>query len=312
MLKVEALQASYGQSQVLFDVGFEVNRGEMVTLLGRNGMGKTTTIRAIMGMTPPHGGNVTFEGRALRGLASFRIAKLGLGLVPEGRCMFPSLTVWENITATSAAGPTGKPRWTTEAIVELFPWIAERRNQMGGQLSGGEQQMLAIARALMTNPELLILDEATEGLAPIIRQEIWKVMAKLKASRPVDPDRRQELESPVAPRRSPLRAGARPRTLERRFQGPRFGIRRDPPLRRRLGGLDLASRTMVSFAQAAHSEKLPMGGYHATPCSLRDDAVCVRDRRSDRRRRQARQSHPAQRSDLASRHRDQAWHRPRA
>jgi branched-chain amino acid transport system ATP-binding protein len=181
MLKVEALQASYGQSQVLFDVGFEVNRGEMVTLLGRNGMGKTTTIRAIMGMTPPHGGAVTFDGKPLRGLASFRIAKLGLGLVPEGRCIFPSLNVWENLTATSAPGPTGQPRWTTDAILELFPWIAERRNQMGGQLSGGEQQMLAIARALMTNPELLILDEATEGLAPIIRQEIWKVLRKLKA-----------------------------------------------------------------------------------------------------------------------------------
>jgi branched-chain amino acid transport system ATP-binding protein len=182
MLKVEALQASYGQSQVLFDVGFVVNRGEMVTLLGRNGMGKTTTIRAIMGMTPPHGGSVTFHGRPLRGLPSFRIAKLGLGLVPEGRGIFPSLTVWENLTATSAPGPTGQPRWTAAAILEVFPWIAERRNQMGGQLSGGEQQMLAIARALMTNPELLILDEATEGLAPIIRQEIWKVLRKLKAS----------------------------------------------------------------------------------------------------------------------------------
>jgi branched-chain amino acid transport system ATP-binding protein len=182
MLKVEALQASYGQSQVLFDVGLEVKRGEVVTLLGRNGMGKTTTIRAIMGMTPPHGGSVAFEGKALRGLSSFRIAKLGLGLVPEGRCIFPSLTVWENLTATSAPGPSGKPRWTTDAILKLFPWIAQRRRQMGGQLSGGEQQMLAIARALMTNPELLILDEATEGLAPIIRQEIWKVLGKLKAS----------------------------------------------------------------------------------------------------------------------------------
>ena len=182
MLKVEALQASYGQSQVLFDVSFEVNRGEMVTLLGRNGMGKTTTIRAIMGMTPPHGGSVTFQGRPLRGLSSFRIAKVGLGLVPEGRCIFPSLTVWENLTATASAGPGGKPRWTPQAILELFPWIAERRSQMGGQLSGGEQQMLAIARALMTNPELLILDEATEGLAPIIRQEIWKVLGTLKAS----------------------------------------------------------------------------------------------------------------------------------
>ena len=182
MLTVEGLQTSYGQSQVLFGVDLEVRRGEVVTLLGRNGMGKTTTIRSIMGMTPPHGGTITFEGRELRGLTSFRIAKLGLGLVPEGRCIFPSLTVWENLTATSTAGLRGRPRWTTDAIVELFPWIRARKQQMGGQLSGGEQQMLAIARALMTNPELLILDEATEGLAPIIRSEIWKVLRKLKLS----------------------------------------------------------------------------------------------------------------------------------
>jgi branched-chain amino acid transport system ATP-binding protein len=182
MLTVEGLQTSYGQSQVLFGVDLEVRRGEVVTLLGRNGMGKTTTIRSIMGMTPPHGGRITFEGQELRGLTSFRIAKLGLGLVPEGRCIFPSLTVWENLTATSAAGPRGQPRWSTDAILDLFPWIRARQHQMGGQLSGGEQQMLAIARALMTNPELLILDEATEGLAPIIRSEIWKVLRKLKLS----------------------------------------------------------------------------------------------------------------------------------
>jgi branched-chain amino acid transport system ATP-binding protein len=182
MLTVEGLKTSYGQSQVLFGIDLEVRRGEVVTLLGRNGMGKTTTIRSIMGMTPPQGGSITFEGRQLRGLSSFRIAKLGLGLVPEGRCVFPSLTVWENLTATSSAGPRGRPRWTTQAVLELFPWIRERRYQMGGQLSGGEQQMLAIARALMTNPELLILDEATEGLAPIIRNEIWKVLRKLKRS----------------------------------------------------------------------------------------------------------------------------------
>jgi len=180
MLSVEGLATSYGQSQVLFGVDLEVRRGEMVTLLGRNGMGKTTTIRSIMGMTPPHGGSISFEGRPLRGLTSFRIAQLGLGLVPEGRCIFPSLTVWENLTATAAPGPSGTPRWTADAILDLFPWILERRTQMGGQLSGGEQQMLAIGRALMTNPELLILDEATEGLAPIIRNEIWKVLRKLK------------------------------------------------------------------------------------------------------------------------------------
>jgi branched-chain amino acid transport system ATP-binding protein len=143
-------------------------------------MGKTTTIRSIMGMTPPQAGRLTFDGKPLRGLGAFRIARLGLGLVPEGRCIFPSLTVWENLTATAAPGPCGKRRWTADAMIELFPWIERRRLQMGGQLSGGEQQMLAIARALMTNPELLILDEATEGLAPIIRQDIWKVLRKLK------------------------------------------------------------------------------------------------------------------------------------
>jgi len=180
MLTIEALQTSYGQSQILFGVDLDVRRGEVVTLLGRNGMGKTTTIRSIMGLTPPHGGSVTFHGRQLRGLASFRIAKLGLGLVPEGREIFSSLTVWENLTATASSGPSGKPRWTTDAIVKVFPWIYQRRQQMGGQLSGGEQQMLAIARALMTNPELLILDEATEGLAPLIRQEIWNVIRQLK------------------------------------------------------------------------------------------------------------------------------------
>jgi branched-chain amino acid transport system ATP-binding protein len=180
MLTVEGLKTSYGQSQVLFGVDLEVRRSEVVTLLGRNGMGKTTTIRSIMGMTPPQAGRIAFEGRELCGLTSFRIAKLGLGLVPEGRGIFPSLTVWENLTATASPGPSGTSHWTTDAVLELFPWIRERRSQMGGQLSGGEQQMLAIARALMTNPELLILDEATEGLAPIIRSEIWKVLRKLK------------------------------------------------------------------------------------------------------------------------------------
>jgi branched-chain amino acid transport system ATP-binding protein len=145
-------------------------------------MGKTTTIRSIMGLTPPQRGTVSFDGRPLRGLPPYRIARLGLGLVPEGRGIFTDLTVWENLTATAAAGPGGARRWTTAAVVELFPWLAERRSQMGGQLSGGEQQMLAVARALMTNPELLILDEATEGLAPKIRQDIWRVLKRLKTS----------------------------------------------------------------------------------------------------------------------------------
>jgi branched-chain amino acid transport system ATP-binding protein len=181
MLRVEGLQTSYGQSQVLFDVSFTVDRGEVVTLIGRNGMGKTTTIRSIMGMTPPHGGSITFAGTKLRGLAPFRIARLGLGLVPEGRGIFSNLTVRENLTATAAPGRDGKRRWTFATVTALFPWLAERREQIGAHLSGGEQQMLAIARALMTNPELLILDEATEGLAPLIRLEIWRVLRKLKS-----------------------------------------------------------------------------------------------------------------------------------
>jgi branched-chain amino acid transport system ATP-binding protein len=181
MLSIEALQTSYGQSQVLFDVGLEVRRGEVVTLIGRNGMGKTTTIRSIMGLTPPHGGAVRFEGTDLRGLSPHRIARLGLGLVPEGRQIFANLTVEENLTATASSGPDDRREWTVDTVTALFPWIGERRRQMGAHLSGGEQQMLAVARALMTNPKLLILDEATEGLAPIIRREIWRVLRTLKA-----------------------------------------------------------------------------------------------------------------------------------
>ncbi len=178
MLKVDGLQTSYGQSQVLFDITFAIGRGEVVTLLGRNGMGKTTTVRSLMGMTPPHAGTIVFEGKSIRGLAPFAIARLGLGLVPEGRAIFANLTVWENLTATARVN--GRRRWTTDSIVAMFPWIAERRSQMGAALSGGEQQMLAIARALMTDPELLILDEATEGLAPLIRREIWRLIGTLK------------------------------------------------------------------------------------------------------------------------------------
>ena len=184
MLKVEALETRYGQSQVLFGIEFEVRRGEVVTLLGRNGMGKTTTVRSIMGLTPPFAGRVTFEDKELRGLPPYRIARRGLGLVPEGRQIFSDLTVMENLTATAAPGRSGRggARWTVASVARLFPWLPERRNQLGMHLSGGEQQMLAIARALMTNPELLILDEATEGLAPLIRHEIWRVLVQLKAA----------------------------------------------------------------------------------------------------------------------------------
>lgn len=180
MLKVEGLKAAYGDSQVLFDIGFTVGAGEVVTLLGRNGMGKTTTVKSIMGLLKPNGGSISFDGTDLTGLAPHRIAQRGLGLVPEGRQVFPTLTVEENLIATAAAR-FGTPRWTLARVYQLFPRLAERKGNFGNQLSGGEQQMLAVARALMTNPKLVILDEATEGLAPLIRQEIWQCLATLKA-----------------------------------------------------------------------------------------------------------------------------------
>jgi branched-chain amino acid transport system ATP-binding protein len=182
MLVVQDLETAYGVSQVLFGVSFQVAEGEVATLLGRNGMGKTTTIRSIMGIVPSKSGSVTFDGKPLRGLPSFRVAQSGLGLVPEGRQVFPNLTVLENLVAT-AANRTGRPDpWTLERVFSFFPQLAARRNNYGNQLSGGEQQMLAIGRALMTNPRLLILDEATEGLAPKIRQEIYRSISELKSS----------------------------------------------------------------------------------------------------------------------------------
>jgi branched-chain amino acid transport system ATP-binding protein len=179
MLLVERLAASYGPAQVLFDVSFSVGEGEVVTLIGRNGMGKTTTISALMGLLPPEDGTATFDGLSLIGLPPFRIAQAGLGLVPEGRQIFPTLTVEENLVATGAAR-FGTKRWTLDSVYSFFPALAERLNHMGNELSGGEQQMLAIGRALMTNPKLLILDEATEGLAPKIRTEIWQCLTRLK------------------------------------------------------------------------------------------------------------------------------------
>ncbi len=179
MLAIDHLQAAYGPAQVLFDVCLRVGSGEVVTMLGRNGMGKTTTIHTIMGLLPACGGSVVFEGQSLLGLPPYRIAQLGLGLVPEGRQVFPALTVEENLIATAAAR-FAAPRWTLERVYDFFPQLAERRRHMGNELSGGEQQMLAIGRALMTNPKLLILDEATEGLAPLLRFEIWKCLARLK------------------------------------------------------------------------------------------------------------------------------------
>jgi branched-chain amino acid transport system ATP-binding protein len=183
MLEVRGLEASYGASQILFGVDLDIAAGEVVTLLGRNGMGKTTTVRAIMGLMRPKSGSVAFAGKALAGLPAYRIAQAGLGLVPEGRQIFPNLSVRENLIATARAPSGGDEPWTLERIFALFPRLAERQTNMGNQLSGGEQQMLAVGRALMTNPRLLILDEATEGLAPIIRAEIWRCLADLKAQR---------------------------------------------------------------------------------------------------------------------------------
>jgi branched-chain amino acid transport system ATP-binding protein len=180
MLAIEGLEAGYDTARVLFGIDLMVRTGEVVTLMGRNGMGKTTLVKAVMGLLRPSAGAVTFEGRALAGAPPFRVAKAGIGLVPEGRQVFPTLTVEENLVAT-AASRFGAPRWTLREVQELFPRLKERRANLGWQLSGGEQQMLAIGRALMTNPKLIILDEATEGLAPLAREEIWAALARLKA-----------------------------------------------------------------------------------------------------------------------------------
>jgi len=180
VLTLDGVETCYGLSQVLFGISLTIDEGEMVTLMGRNGMGKTTTVRSIMGLTPARAGKIRFNGREMRGLPAYRVAQYGIGLVPEGRQIFPNLSVRENLVATAAARHGGE--WTLQRIYELFPRLAEREGNMGGQLSGGEQQMLAVGRALMTNPRLLILDEATEGLAPIIRQEIWRCLAKLKGT----------------------------------------------------------------------------------------------------------------------------------
>ena len=187
MLEVEGLSAGYGGARALFGLGFRVSAGEVVTLLGRNGMGKTTAVRAVMGLLPSVGGRllggrIAVDGAPVAGLPPHRVAQRGLGLVPEGRQVFPNLTVEENLTATAAnRSGAAAPRWTLTEVYALFPKLKDRRGIAGAKLSGGEQQMLAIGRALMTNPRLLILDEATEGLAPLVRAEIWAVLARLKA-----------------------------------------------------------------------------------------------------------------------------------
>ena len=181
LLEVDGIETCYGLSQVLFGLSLSIRAGEMVSLMGRNGMGKTTTIRSIMGLTRARAGSIRFAGAQVRELPSYRIAKLGIGLVPEGRQIFPNLTVRENLVAASANRLGAADPWTLDKVHALFPRLAERSDNMGVTLSGGEQQMLAIGRALMINPRLLILDEATEGLAPLIRDEIWNCLTLLKA-----------------------------------------------------------------------------------------------------------------------------------
>lgn len=184
MLELQGVETCYGRSQVLFGVDLRVPAGEMVTLLGRNGMGKTTTVRSIMGLTPARSGSIQFDGVAITQLPPYRIAQLGIGLAPENRQVFPTLTVRENLVAT-AAGRSRNAKaavWDVQRVLELFPILRERINHLGSQLSGGEQQMVAIGRALMTSPRLLVLDEATEGLAPLVRIEIWRCLKELKES----------------------------------------------------------------------------------------------------------------------------------
>ena len=181
LLEVRGLEAGYGASAVLFGVDLRIDEGEAATLLGRNGMGKTTTIRAILCLTPPRAGEVRFAGERIDGWTPHRVARAGLALVPEGRRIFPNLTVRENLVAFAANRASSADPWTLERVLSTFPTLARRLSHMGRELSGGEQQMLAIGRALMTNPKLLVLDEATEGLAPLVREEIWRVLEDLRA-----------------------------------------------------------------------------------------------------------------------------------
>jgi branched-chain amino acid transport system ATP-binding protein len=182
LLEVEALETAYGASQVLFGLSLSIGEGEVATLLGRNGMGKTTTVRSIMGLTPARSGSIRYQGERIERLAPDRIARAGIALVPEGRQIFPNLTVSENLSAFAANRSGTRDPWSLGRVFEFFPQLAGRARNMGSDLSGGEQQMLAIGRALMTNPRLLILDEASEGLAPLIREEIWRCLATLKAA----------------------------------------------------------------------------------------------------------------------------------
>jgi branched-chain amino acid transport system ATP-binding protein len=182
LLEVENLETAYGTSQVLFGLSLQIRPGEAVTLLGRNGMGKTTTVRSILGLTRPFKGSIAFRGERIDRLPPDRIARMGIALVPEGRQIFPNLSVREHLVAFAGNRSGNREPWTPDRVFSLFPRLKERQNNQGNQLSGGEQQMLAIGRALVTNPHLLILDEATEGLAPLVREEIWKCLERLRAA----------------------------------------------------------------------------------------------------------------------------------
>jgi branched-chain amino acid transport system ATP-binding protein len=182
LLEIEALEAGYGASQVLFGLDLVARDAEVTTLLGRNGMGKTTTVRAILGLVPVRAGTIRWRGQAINGLSPQRVARLGIGVVPEGRQIFPNLTVRENLVAFAVEAPGGRISWSVDKVWEFFPQLRDRASQLGGRLSGGEQQMLAIGRALMTHPALLIVDEATEGLAPLVRDEVWRCFEALRAA----------------------------------------------------------------------------------------------------------------------------------
>ena len=182
MLEINNMETSYGQSQVLYGIDLKINQGEVVTLIGRNGMGKTTTINSIMGLVKIKSGLIIFDGNHVHNKPPYKVARTGIGLVPEGRQIFPNLSVYENLEATSSNRYKNSNPWTLNRVLQLFPRLNDRLKNMGNQLSGGEQQMLAIGRALMTNPRLLILDEATEGLAPLIKKEIWNCLKDLKSS----------------------------------------------------------------------------------------------------------------------------------
>jgi branched-chain amino acid transport system ATP-binding protein len=228
LLQLSNVEAGYGQIQVLFGVSLHVNAGEAIGLIGRNGMGRTTTVNSILGMCERNGGEIVFEDERIDRAAPHRISRLGIGLVPEGRRIFPNLTVRENLLVAARKGRGGSA-WTRDRVLELFPRLRERWDNAGNQLSGGEQQMLAIGRALMTNPSLLILDEATEGLAPLIREEIWSILANLKQAgiAMIVIDKEVEAVSRVADRQYILEKG------RVAWEGSSAELMQDEPLRQR-------------------------------------------------------------------------------